>query len=277
MAFSDWDSYPNLLDRLAGEHTSWADATDFASFDEKVRQRCASLVPDAGGYQELVTKLNESGDYDTEDELFEHLRIVLFAAPADVADLGEDWAGYWVSRNDDDIPIYAESRTASTDAWTVLVAEDEEETDETLEAVAAEPQDLREQHFDDESGRWRRWSESDSEFEYYHDEDAVWERTRDDLWCRYHDGAGEWLPYDGPSDTWLYQDAWVAYDRIGAPPAESDDEEPIPEDEAGLMELAERMIDETLAELEDEIEPMSAEDRAAAIQMLRDELAERRA
>jgi hypothetical protein len=34
---------------------------------------------------------------------------------------------------------------------------------------------LREQHFDPETQRWRRWSDDGEQFEYYNNEDGVWE------------------------------------------------------------------------------------------------------
>src|SRR5712664_1417545 len=106
MAFSDWGSYTTLLDKLAEAESNWSGASDFAEFDAKVRQNCSGLVADSGGYADLVTDLDESGDYDDKDKLFEHLRIGIFAEAADVEELGEDWADYWISKDSDDAQIY---------------------------------------------------------------------------------------------------------------------------------------------------------------------------
>jgi hypothetical protein len=70
------------------------------------------------------------------------------------------------------------------------------------------------QQFDKETGRWRRRNEPDGEFEYYHSNDGVWERSRQNLWHRYHQDAAQWLPYDEPSQTWLYQGEWHSYDDV---------------------------------------------------------------
>jgi hypothetical protein len=94
--------------------------------------------------------------------------------------------------------------------------------------VAAEA-DLREQHFDEETGRWRRLHEQDNEFEYYHDNDGVWERWHDEQWHRLHAGAGTWLAYHEDSETWLHDNEWQSYDAVTHPvpvvPDEEDDED----------------------------------------------------
>ena len=266
MAFSDWDSYTGLLDRLADAESNWSDAGSFAEFDASVRQSCAELVPNPGGYDELVTSLDASGDYANHDKLFEHLRIVILAAAADVAELGEDWAGYWVSRDGNDAGIYAESRTAPASAWAAFA---DPATDDSagLDEAGAEA-DPHAQQFDEDFGRWRRWSD-DGEYEYYQDDDAVWERPQGELWSRYHDDAQEWLPYDRPSQTWLHENAWVAYDQVGAldnaapggGPAAADDDG---EDE-DLAAMAERLVAETLAELDEDTEPLTDDERAEAV------------
>jgi hypothetical protein len=274
MAFADWNSYTGLLDNLAEAESNWSDATDFAEFDAKVRQNCSGLVPNSGGYDELVTHLDESGDYGDADKLFEHLRIVIFAEAADVAELGADWAGYWISKDGDDAQIYAESRGAAVSAWTAMddtaATEETADVEETEPAAAntdvADPQ--QQQQFDEESGRWRRWSDDDDAYEYFHQDDGVWERVAGDLWSRYHDGARRWLPYNGPSETWLHENAWVAYEQVGAPDDDGDDED--------LDALAARLVAETLAELEEEIEPLTDDERAEAIATVRRELEKER-
>ena len=84
MAFDDWNSYTDLLDKLADAESNWSGATDFAGFDEKVRDGSSALVPGTGGYDELVTRLVDSSDYSDLDALFRHLRIVILAAAADL-------------------------------------------------------------------------------------------------------------------------------------------------------------------------------------------------
>ena len=46
----------------------------------------------------------------------------------------------------------------------------------------------------------------------------MWERTRNGLWYRFHDGAGRWLAYDEPSSTWLDGDRWRPFEEVGAAP-----------------------------------------------------------
>jgi hypothetical protein len=77
--------------------------------------------------------------------------------------------------------------------------------------------DVREQHFHEESGRWRRWSDEGNAFEYYHDNDGVWERWHNDLRHRLHDDAGTWLAYDEGSETWLHDNTWRSYDAVTGP------------------------------------------------------------
>jgi hypothetical protein len=269
MAFADWDSYTGLLSSLAAAESAWADATTFAGFDEKVRQSCAALVPKAGGYDELVTRLDDSGDYKNKDALFEHLRTVILAQAANEQELGEGWAGYWISRDRTGGRIYAESRAAT--AWASMDAPADVEP--AADAVLPDP---HEQQFDQESGRWRRWS-ADGEFEFYHDADGVWERLRGSQWSRHHDSAKRWLPYDRPSGTWLYENAWVPYERVGAPAAGPGPGLPAPSGGEDLDVLAERMVAETLADLEEEVEPLTEEERAEAVAIVRRDLEKERA
>jgi len=283
MAFSGWDTYTGLLNKLADAQSNWSGAADFAEFDENIRQNCAALVPNSGGYAELVTRLDESGDYANEDKLFEHLRIVIFAEPANVAELGEDWTGYWISIDGDGAGIYAESRTAATSAWAALA--DPGDTDESVGPDETEPPaadaeaDPHEQQFDEDYGRWRRWSD-DGEYEYYHDSDDVWERVLGELFSRHHGDAQEWLPYDEPSKTWLYQNTWVAYDLVGAPdttalPAAADEQGDDGEDE-DLAALAERLVAETLADVDEDTEPLTDDERAEAVATVLRELEKER-
>lgn len=90
------------------------------------------------------------------------------------------------------------------------------------ELAADTVEDPRVQHFDPDSGRWRRWSDQGGEYEYYHDADGVWERIREGCY-RHHGDRFGWIRYDHGSDTWLDPTTpvpqWRAHDEIGTPPA----------------------------------------------------------
>jgi hypothetical protein len=172
--------------------------------------------------------LTASGDYGDANQLFEHIRIAALAAPAEDSGMDAEWAGYWISRDTDDDPVYADSRYAPPGLWTPMSTEaDTAETNGEPESVETAAVDLTEQHYDEESGRWRRWNADDSEFEYYHDTDGVWERLRDGTSYRYHDVAEEWLAYDAGSGTWWYEDDWRPFDDVGTTPEPT--EPPAPE------------------------------------------------
>lgn len=224
MPFTNWNSFVDLLGKLAAAEDQWGGATDFAQFDTLVRSNCTGLVDT---YDKLCGELTASGDYGDRDQLFRHVRIVALARSAKDAGMGADWAGYWVSRDTGDRAVYAESCYAPFAAWAPV---GEQETTGT---------DTTEQQVDKETGRWRRWDKADSEFEYYHDADAVWERRRDGEWHRFHADVKAWLRYDGPSKTWLYQGEWRAYDAVaGKTVAPADEFAWVPTDQAGRMQRA---------------------------------------
>jgi hypothetical protein len=187
MAFSDWGPFEKLVDELA---PLCAGATSFESFDSAVRGGRPDLVDGEYGYDALIARLTESGDYAGMDALFEHLRLALAGA----------------TEQDDTGP---EGATAT---------------------------DAAEQQFDEATGRWRRYVDQDGEYEYHHTADDVWERSRDGLWHRFHDGAGRWLPYDEPSGTWLDGDDWRPFAEVGtaatAPEATPDTAPEVPPDGA---------------------------------------------
>jgi hypothetical protein len=95
---------------------------------------------------------------------------------------------------------------------------------ELQQAMAPAP---GEQQFDAQTGRWRRAGQ-DGEFEYYHADDGVWERSRQvgpsTMWHRYHGERFGWLPYDQASGKWLdpttQNTAWRGYEEVGKPVAE---------------------------------------------------------
>lgn len=222
MPFTDWDSYTDLLGKLAEAAPQWRTASDFEQFDVMVRQNCPELIAGTAGYDALQVRMAETGGYDDPGLLFEDLRTAILAHSGAQGTAGE-------------IP------------------------------AQQTPQDLTQQHFDPESGRWRRWHDSDNEFEYYHNDDSMWERVRNGSWHRFHTDTGQWLPFDAPSGTWLYQNTWLPYDKVTAPRAD---------DEAELTAFAERMVAETIAELGEDFEPLSAEELAEAVAMVRQNLRE---
>jgi hypothetical protein len=93
-----------------------------------------------------------------------------------------------------------------------------------LQEGAATASDLRQTHFDQETQRWRRWSDDGGEFEYYHNDDGVWERlggkdtSGGNIWNRYHSTQHDWLRYDQRSGQWFDpgQNQWCTYERVGA-------------------------------------------------------------
>jgi hypothetical protein len=133
--------------------------------------------------------------------------------------------------------------------------------------VVSEP-DPHAQQLDPESGRWRRWHAEDGEYEHYSEDDGVWERARDGRWHRYHEAAGQWLPYDGPSQTWLYRNAWLSYAEVTQPPAAPAEEH----GDTDLGAVAEQLVAEALAELDGE--PLTEAERAEAVATVRSRLME---
>lgn len=293
MSFTDWDLFEDLFAGLRRDGEQWVAATTFVAFDESVRRGCPALVDGNRGYAELVARLEGSGDYAGREELlFEHLRMITLAAPAQSYGLGKEWHGYWVSKDVNGADVYASDRYAPADAWSPVelslhaaaLQYDEEQglmyhameqqwylrdgrtpvwPDESRpggyvdsegnfylrgELQADSLEDLREQHFDVESGRWRRFVAQDGEFEYHHTADGVWERWREEQWYRFHDDAGLWLPYHEPSATWLDRNQWRPYEEVGTPyPPVPRSPDPAPADaadpaEAALLELVERSV-----------------------------------
>jgi hypothetical protein len=274
MPFSNWGTYADLLDKLAAAKSSWSDAVDFTQFDDKVRKNCGDLVD---GYTVFSADLIASGDYDDRNLLFQHVRLAALARSAEAAGMGPDWAGYWVSTDLRDQSVYAESRYAPPGSWAAVAAEGGGDVDQV------QP-DLTVQHYDSDTGRWRRLNAQDNEFEYYA-QDGVWERRSDDTWHRFHVSVKKWLPYDAPSGLWWYADQWRAQDAVAVadrPPTptspvvteadvtEADEDED--DDEIDLAALAEEMVGEAIAELEDDDEPWTEQERADMIAAVRHNL-----
>lgn len=217
MAFSDWGPFEKLVDELA---PTCAGATSFESFDSAVRGGRADLVDGEYGYDALLSRLTDAGDYVGVDVLFEHLRLVALAVPAERYDMGQEWAGLWISADHQGARVCAGERFASLAEWAPLPFDGGEQR-----ATEADP---TEQQLDEATGRWRRFAEQDNEYEYHHTADDVWERTRDGLWHRFHDGVGRWLAYDEPSRAWLDGDQWRPFEEVGTAETASDT---APEDE----------------------------------------------
>jgi hypothetical protein len=222
MAFSDWGPFEKLVDELA---PLCSGATSFESFDDAVRGGRADLVDGEYGYDALMSRLMNSGDYTGVDILFEHLRLVALAGPAEHFDMGPAWAGLWISADHHGAQVCAGLRFAALADWAPLPFDSGEQT------TGADP---AAQQLDEATGRWRRYVEQDDEYEYHHTADDVWERSRDSLWHRFHDRAGRWLAYDEPSGTWLDGDRWRPFEEVGAPVTVADDEA---DDEASAGEV----------------------------------------
>jgi hypothetical protein len=299
MPFSNWGAYEDLLDKLSAAKAYWSDAVDFTQFDDQVRRNCGDLLD---GYAAFSADLIASGDYEDRNLLFQHVRIAALALSAQAAGMGPDWAGYWISTDLGNQSVYAESRYAPPGSWAALVAEDGGDADQ------GQP-DLTVQHYDPDTGRWRRLNADDNEFEYYA-EDGVWERRSNDTWHRFHATVGKWLPYDAPSGLWWYADQWRPQDAVGVAdrpptptspvvtspssldvtsPSSLDETSPSSldvtatgssveteadedDEEIDLAALAEEMVSEVVAELTDEDELWTEEERAEMVAAVRHNL-----
>jgi len=234
MTFSDWVAYDKLLNELG---TFFARADSLESLRGVLAGDRPDLVDGEHGFTALVTGLSDSGDYSGDSLLFEHLRLVTLAVPAELHGMGEEWAGSWISADHEGARVYAGDRYAALSAWFPLPLDDS-----APDAPEADPLVPR---LDEATGRWRRFAQQDGEYEYHHLGDDVWERVRDGLWHRHHDGAGRWLAYDEPSRTWLDGGQWRHHDDVGkdavpdpAPPADAVPTEETPAEDVVLTAMA---------------------------------------
>ncbi|HEX3648615.1 MAG TPA: hypothetical protein VHV49_09305 [Pseudonocardiaceae bacterium] len=276
MPFSNWGAYADLLGKLSAAKSNWSDAADFTQFDDQVRKNCGDL---ADGYAALSADLIASGDYEDRNLLFQHVRIAALAQSAEAAGMGADWAGYWISTDLRNQSVYAESRYASPGSWAAVAGEDG-----GGDADQGQP-DLTVQHYDPDTGRWRRLNTDAHEFEYYA-EDGAWERRSNDTWHRFHAGVEKWLPYDARSGLWWYADQWRAQDAVAAadrpptpassvdtaPDSSVDTEADEDDDEIDFAALAEQMVNETIADMTDDDEPWTEQERADMIAAVRHNL-----
>jgi hypothetical protein len=279
MAFSNWDTYRQLLEKLTERRADWSKSKTYADFDEAIRARCSEIaaLTNADGVLEYDSLLGELTKefVDDKDLVYEQLKLVALAIPAEDRGLGPEWHGYFVSERANGEEVYATDRFAIPSSWEKVevsiaalaltydedtglmylgddwflkdgvtqVWEDPEvpgefydrEENRYIHGVlqADTVQDLRQSHFDEETNRWRRWVDLDGEFEYYHQEDGVWERLHNGAWERLHDVAGTalwhryhsdqfgWVPYDTDSTSWLdpvtQYTVWRGYTEVGTP------------------------------------------------------------
>jgi len=235
MAFSNWDSYEKLLNEL---RSICVRADSFESFDSAARGGRPDLVEGEHGYAALVAQLADSGDYSGTDVLFEHLRLVAVAVPAEQYGMGQEWTGLWISADHQGAQVYADDRYAALSAWLPLLLDGDGQTTEHGGRKDAAEADPREQQVDEATGRWRRFAEQDGEYEYHHTRDDVWERERDGLWYRFHDEVRQWMAYDEPSRTWLDGGQWRPYELGAATVADAvPTTEPMPTSEPSVGDV----------------------------------------
>ncbi|WP_042388640.1 hypothetical protein [Streptacidiphilus melanogenes] len=272
MAFSDWDPYVELLERMWDAADGWRSAATFAQLEEQIRWACPELVGGDSassvgeyGFAALADALAE--DDPDQDRVAARIKFAALSRPAVDHGLSAEWSGHFVSETAEGHLVYSDQRFAGPDAWRPVdsaVAEDAVDEESRLSRDEAsgllydaerwyledgvtvvepvldnpgyardrdgnlyhrgEPADPATMLFDRESGRWRRATDS-GEYEYHHEADQVWERPGEHgLWLRLHDGTGQWLPYDAPSQTWLYGDQWLAGDLVGSAPSLPEEE-----------------------------------------------------
>ena len=277
MAFSNWDTYRQLLEKLPERRANWSKSKTYVDFDDAIRASCSDLMAltNADGVLEYDTLLGELNKEfaDNKDLAYEQLKLVALAVPASDRGLGPEWQGYFVSERANGEEVYASDKFAVPSAWEkveVSVAalaltynpetglmylgndwflkdgvtqvwedpdvpgefyDDKENRYVHGELQNPTVEDLRQSHFDAETNRWRRWSDAAGEFEYYHQDDGIWERLHDGAWERLHDIAGAalwhryhsdqfgWVPYDKKSATWLdpvtQYTLWRGYTEVG--------------------------------------------------------------
>ena len=154
MALSDWTVYVPLLDALREQSGNWGSSKNFTEFDEAITRTNADFRGGEGssynqcGLDSLVEELLKDfvGNYDL---VYEQIRLAALAIER--PDLGEDWAGCFVSKKSDGTDVWAESRYAAPASWEkadipakvpASALDDVQELDEDLDPVAAEPPGL---------------------------------------------------------------------------------------------------------------------------------------
>jgi hypothetical protein len=209
----DWTDYADLLNELGSADASWARASNYDDFRAKLDADHAGLGPDGEhvpkGYESLLAGLMEENSGDRE-KAYRVFRIIALAYQ------DPDDPGFVLSADFGDNPVRlpaGQLYTADPDdkeAWRLIQSERDEEFDYSQD------------HFDSETGRWRHKA-GDGEFEYYHQNDDVWERQHDGRWHRLHsDGVG-WVPYEHATGLW--HDPWAAELREHSQVGMRDDEE----------------------------------------------------
>jgi len=298
MAFSNWDTYRQLLEKLTEQRANWSNSKTYVDFDDAIKANCSEIaaLTNADGMLEYDALLGElSKEFvDNKDLVYEQLKLVALAVPARDRGLGQEWQGYFVSERANGEEVYATDKFAAPSAWekvevsiTALALTYDEDTGlmylgedwflkDGVTQVWEDPDapgefydraenryidgelqaptvlDLRQSHFDEETQRWRRWAEEDGEFEYYHQDDGIWERLHDGAWERLHDIAGAalwhrhhsdqfgWMPYDKGSASWLdpftQYTLWRSYSEVGTPLPQPAAPEPTPAEEPVVVE-----------------------------------------
>lgn len=280
MTFSDWAQYDALLSAMWDRQAVWSGANTAAELDEAMTVHCPDLLGGDDrsivaeyGYKSLCAALED--DYSDADLLANLVKRRASCRPA--ADYGyddEDWRDYYIAPDTDGSLLYVHRDDRYTDfaRWTAIeeagtdtspTHDGEDATDEAEawndEGSPADNDDIDEADDTDEAdpaapvydsavGRWRRLDPVSGVFEYHNTQDDVWERDGGSgYWSRLHERVGRWLAYDAPSGTYLYENQWLAYEQVGAPPVE-----PQAEPDNPVTDRAAEQLVETVAQARDE-------------------------
>lgn len=254
MAFSDWVLYEALFNGMWDRRAVWSSTNTAAELDEAMTVHCLDLLGGDDrsivaeyGYKALCAALRD--DYSDAEQLAKLVKRRALCRPA--ADYGyddEDWRGYYIAPGADGSLLYShqDDRFADFARWTPIEQAGTDSVAEAFESPAVDdppttqdddeedPWDEDDYENEDEGvdpsvpvydsavGRWRRLDPVSGVFEYHNTEDDVWERdSGTGYWSRLHERVGSWLAYDAPSRTYLYENQWLAYEQVGAPPAVS--------------------------------------------------------
>ncbi|OLR93507.1 hypothetical protein [Actinokineospora bangkokensis] len=283
MAWSDWSSYSDLLNRLWDQRDSWRDARTLDELVEKITSAQPGLLggderSQVGehGLTALIAAL--SADHSDPEALHRRLRLAALARPAADHGFGSEWAGRYVTLDADGKRLHSTDRYAEPAGWAPVDAPAEARPAKTFDSTSglyydatswylpdettpvtrdpAHPTRSRdaqgtvyvqgvrwapgEQNYDAAAGRWGRLDPS-GEFEYFHDEDQVWERQWDHGWTRLNPVLERWLPHDRASGTWLHEGAWrtaADIDALVAPKVQEPVVPPAPQAEPAAADRA---------------------------------------
>lgn len=266
MAFSDWVQYEALFNGMWDRQSVWSSTNTAAELDEAMTVHCPELLGGDNrsivaeyGYKSLCAALKD--DYADADQLAKLVKRRALCRPAaDYEYDDEDWQGYYIAPGTDGSLLYAhqDDRFADFARWTPIEQAGTDTVAEAVESPAvgdpSATQDEEDAWYEDENedvdpavpvydsavGRWRRLDPVSGVFEYHNTEDDVWERdSGTGYWSRLHERVGSWLAYDAPSRTYLYENQWLAYEQVGAPPVVSHAEPEQPAADHGAEQLVE--------------------------------------